>query len=694
MNFLYPLFLAGCFAILLPLLFHLIRRSTKTKVPFSALRFLQPSLPRLTRKSRLEHLWLLLLRCLILILLALAFARPYLQKALTPQSSQNPRRHLFLIDSSASMRRDRTWDRALQILSEKLAEMDPQSLAAIYSFDMSLHRMMSFEQWEATPSADRKRQILNRAKRQSPSWRATHLGNALMEGMDLLEESARMNEDSSDSHDGRMIVISDLQSGMFLDGIGELEWHKGLVVEFIPVELESSTNAGIHILTNPQAGFLENEIAQIRIANTSDSQKESFEYGWIEKSSDLQLTSQTEIYLPPGKSRVVEIPKLPDDFSPDILRLVGDEHDFDNIAWRVPLRARQSQVLYFGQSQAADSSQPLYYLEKAFQQTRHHVVHLKRISPDNPLNQLTESEFDDPRLIVIASPLDPQLTDSVRRLISNGATGLLVLHREDLASTLQSLVDDSIDVAQADPSNYALLSEIDFQHPIFKSFADPRFSDFSKIKFWQHYRIQFDETMAAVLARFDDGSPALAQFDLGRGSLLVAAFGWQPRQSQFALSTKFVPFLYSLLDFGESHADIKSQYLVGQSVDLSSLTGAISITKPDGKRIELKGKRFDATSIPGIYTIEGEASTRFAVNLDPRESDTTPLPEETLAGLGIPMAVSVKPESSPIAKAAQAKLEAVEIESTQKYWKWLVLAALLLATIETFFAGLLARRSI
>ena len=64
MAFLAPLFLLGALAIGAPILFHLIRRHTKDVVPFSSLMFLRPSPPRVHRRSRLENLWLLLLRCL------------------------------------------------------------------------------------------------------------------------------------------------------------------------------------------------------------------------------------------------------------------------------------------------------------------------------------------------------------------------------------------------------------------------------------------------------------------------------------------------------------------------------------------------------------------------------------------------------------------------------------------------------
>ena len=51
MSFLAPLFLIGAAAIALPIVFHLIRRTVKDRVPFSALLFLKPSPPRLTNGS-------------------------------------------------------------------------------------------------------------------------------------------------------------------------------------------------------------------------------------------------------------------------------------------------------------------------------------------------------------------------------------------------------------------------------------------------------------------------------------------------------------------------------------------------------------------------------------------------------------------------------------------------------------------
>ncbi len=106
MSFLAPLFLLGGLAVAVPVVFHLVRRSSREKQVFSSLMFLKPTPPRMTRRNRLENIFLLLLRCLAICILAFAFARPFLQKpmAATPTSGAGAQ-IVLLLDTSASMKR-------------------------------------------------------------------------------------------------------------------------------------------------------------------------------------------------------------------------------------------------------------------------------------------------------------------------------------------------------------------------------------------------------------------------------------------------------------------------------------------------------------------------------------------------------------------------------------------------------------
>src|SRR5580704_10493960 len=102
MGFLAPWFLIGAAAVALPVYLHLLRRHTTTPRPFSSLMFFERRTQSSIRHRRLRYLLLLSLRMLLLALLALAFANPYLKRNAAAASSD--RILLLVIDDSFSMR--------------------------------------------------------------------------------------------------------------------------------------------------------------------------------------------------------------------------------------------------------------------------------------------------------------------------------------------------------------------------------------------------------------------------------------------------------------------------------------------------------------------------------------------------------------------------------------------------------------
>src|SRR5215467_15485926 len=78
MAFINPFFLIGVLAATIPVVVHLVRRTRAPRVPFPSLMFIRQIEQKTIRRRRLRNLWLLVLRCLALLLLALAFSRPYI----------------------------------------------------------------------------------------------------------------------------------------------------------------------------------------------------------------------------------------------------------------------------------------------------------------------------------------------------------------------------------------------------------------------------------------------------------------------------------------------------------------------------------------------------------------------------------------------------------------------------------------
>jgi hypothetical protein len=246
-----------------------------------------------------------------------------------------------------------------------------------------------------------------------------------------------------------------------------------------------------------------------------------------------------------------------------------------------------------------------------------------------------------------------------------------------------------------DQAAFVLFSEIDFTSPVFAAFAEPRFGDFSKVRFWNHQRFELQpEANARVLARFDDGSPALWEQPVGNGRALVFASTWRPADSQLALSSKFVPLLSSVLNQAAGIEREPAQHLVvGDPMDIPPTNEPVKVRTPAGVETALPAgeRKFVETSEPGIYELHlpQEKSSTLAVNLPSAESDTAPLPADRLEQLGV--RIGELPNRAQL-EERERQLRDIELESRQKLWQWLVVVVIAVLGVETVLAGRATRQ--
>src|SRR6266404_7131550 len=305
MNFLAPLFLAGAAAIALPVLFHLIRRTTREKTVFSSLMFLMPSPPRLTRRSRLEHILLLALRCLVLCLLALGFSRPFLKKPMNNDpASGAARRFVMLIDTSASMRRANLWPDAVSKAKSILRQTSPGDQVAVFTFDRQLTPLVSFDQWNAAAVGERVVLASGKLAETTPGWSSTHLGDALISAAEALADTGGKQI----SGRRQIVLISDLQEGSRLEQLQGYEWPKGIELSVEVVKPKHVSNAGIQLAGEADNGEARGRASvRIRVSNAADSRREQFKVGWAQPDGAF-VGQPTSLYVPPGQSRIVPLP--------------------------------------------------------------------------------------------------------------------------------------------------------------------------------------------------------------------------------------------------------------------------------------------------------------------------------------------------------------------------------------------------
>jgi hypothetical protein len=701
MNFLAPLFLIGGLAVALPVVFHLIRRTTRERKSFSSLMFLLPSPPRLTRRSRLEHLLLLLLRCGVLCLLALGFARPYIKKALdNNQPTGSAKRTVLLVDTSASMRRANLWADARSRAESIVRDASPADQIALMTFDRQLHELINFDEWNRTAAGERVALAVQKLSETSPNWSATHLGEALISAAETLADT----RGKAVTGPRQIIIVSDLQEGSRMEQLQGYEWPKGIEVTIEPIKARRISNAGLQLVTEiDDTGSKELTSVRVRVANSSESRIEQFKVGWAAADGRAMAGQPINIYVPAGQSRIVAVPMLTNALASmkfDRIILQGDEEEFDNTVYVVPPEKSRMSVWYLGTESEKDPHQPLYFLQHAFQETRRQAVRIIQGTTNGPGFSPSTSGKEGPgedawSLAVVTEPISDNAARTLRDDVKNGKTVLVVMKDERIAPTLAQLVGvERLNVQEAQVHNYAMLAEIDFRHPLFAPFADPRFSDFTKIHFWKYRKIDAASIPnARVLAKFESAEPALLEVAAGKGKVFVLTSGWQPEDSQLALSTKFVPILYAFLEESGAAAPPPTQYYVGDNVPLGPNEPGSTVHAPDGSELRLSPGEatFSQTMAPGIYTLGTQPGRRFAVNLDAAESRTAPMPLDELERLGAP--IVHQPTVATREAERKVRLRNTELEERQKLWRWFLLGTLGVLLVETWLAGLTARRT-
>jgi len=697
MSFLAPLFLLGGAAVALPVVFHLIRRTSRVRTRFSSLMFLRPGPPRMTRRNRLEDLLLLCLRCAVVGLLALAFSRPLWRNPEAAQAGPaQSRRVIALLDVSASMRRSGLWEQAQRRLEQLVEGMDAGDELAVWVFDRHAQGVFDVADWSGVPRGDRVSWVRSRLAGQEPGWSSTHLDQALIEAADAL--AARREETLGGRR--QVVVISDLQEGSHLDDLQGYDWPDGIEIVLEELEPPDTSNAGIQQVATsgaPIRGSGAEALVRVRVENAADATVEQFQVGWTRVDGPAWIGSEVQVHVPAGQSRVVSLPVPAVESNASVLRLRGDEEPFDNNLFLATTEPRHVQLLYFGGEVATNSAQPRFFLEHAFR--------------DTPLRKLTfvgrDGLGDDPAellrqavLVIATGRLSEVAGEALARWVRQGNTAVLA------PVDLETAVNHARAFGQPDwfreeitPTEYAMLGTIDFQHPLFEPFADARFSDFTKIHFWQYRRIAPEALdRAQIVARLDGGDPLLVEAVMGQGRLFLLASGWHPADSQLAISSKFVPLLFRILEVAGGVPAAADPKRVGDVLngpgDGRDREAGLRVVRPDGSEWvrSTEGSRSLVADAPGLYQVTtDDYSTPVAVNLEPAESRTGPFDADQLASLGVPLAKSER--QIEIEERRRAQLTFSELEKRQKLWRWFLLGTLTIVMLETWLGGRRARHA-
>ena len=666
MNFLTPLFLIGLAGLAVPVLLHLIQRERKQVVPFPSLMFLRRIPYQSVRRRRIRHWLLLLLRAAALALIVLAFARPFFRGADPAAAAAGGAREVvILVDRSYSMSYGDRWQRAIAAARQAVDGLTAADRASIVFFgatpDVALR---------STSDKGRLQSALAAAQ---VSAAATHYGPVLKLAGSILAESTLPRRE--------VVLVTDFQRGGWRGADG-VRLPDGALLTPAAVGDSETANLSVTPVAIERSMFSNQERVTVTagVANHGGGIVDGVDVTLEMNGRGIQTqrlrlephasTSTTFAPVTLSGSELRASVRLGDD------RLARDNVFHFTVAAGLPVhtvlagRGREG-GLYVGRALAVGES-PRFAL----------------VARD--ADAVTADDLQPGALVVLNDvQVSAATADRLGRFVERGG-GLLVVASQrgtwpqDRAALLPALPGEVIDRTRGPAGR---LVGLEYGHPVFEPFRAPRSGDFSAVRFYG-YRTLSLQPGANVLARFDDGAPALVERRMGNGRVLVWASSLDLDWNDLAVKPVFLPFVHQMSRYLAAYRQPEPWLTVGEVLDpsrsvASSAADLRTVVSPSGQRISLDPEGGDVVELgeQGFYELRGATATgapaaTVAVNVDLAESDLTPMdPNEVVAAVG--------GRGTATAGAGGTEMTDTTREATQRVWWYLLFAAALFLGAET-----------
>lgn len=681
MGFLSPWFLAGVVAVGIPIWVHLIRREQAIRLPFSSLMFLQRIPIKTMSRKRLKYFLLLSMRMLILVLLALAFARPYFPWLTGPLAGGASEQYgVILLDTSMSMQYGDRWDQALAAADEAIGELGNTQEAQIVTFASDFQILN-------LPTSDKAalRAALEQAE---PTAAPTSYTQAFRAAERIAEEAGRPLS---------VVLITDLQRAGLSTGMqGSLPpVAEFRVVNVAEGESPNWTVEGVRSRrTVYRARYPDRLLVQLRGSGTVQATKE-VTFTLLGREIERQTVGIPASGVAAVAFEGFDVPL--GENPAEITIGPADDLPLDDTFYFTLERREANRVLFLRESGAEGE---LYYLRNALAAETDSPFLMEARSPAGALS-VPLREY---AMVVLSNvrQLPGAVASQLREYVEQGG-GLLITAGSNttpgLAAQLQEVWPGRTlekRLMTREGERLVLLGQFDRDHPVFRDLREAGTDSLRAVEVYAYLRL---ESEGAVPLRYSNGDPALVEKTVGQGRVMLLTTSFDNVWSDFPLHPVFVPLVYQMIRHTAQMSDEAPSYAIPSTVSLRELArgqgpqdeGASNriwtILGPEGEReLPLASEAeqdFLVLRRPGLYEVrQANRTHRLAANPDPRESDLTPLsPEDEALWLSAARAPTEE-------AAAQAAVAAgPEQAQRQTVWWYLLLLALAVAAVEAYLAN-------
>lgn len=658
--------LGGLAAASIPILLHLLNRRKFRERRWAAMRFLLAAIKKNQRRIRLEQLLLLAVRTLLILLVVLAMARPFLESYQPIALGQRSHRVLVL-DGSLSMgytTADTSRFEQAKSLAQRMVK-DSRRGDAISVVLMGDPPKVVVP----GPSAN-----LGEVSKEIAEIAQTHGTVDLTATFEAVDRVLA----ASDIPQKEVVFLSDLQASSWRKGRGADDGLRRAAAKLtardarsivIDVGATGGPNRAITDLALNLPVVTVGGPSPVVTATLKNFGREPAPGVRVRLVVDGQVTDEQQVSLEPGEDRAVAFVTAFAAAGDHLVEVLIDDDPLpiDNHRWlAVPVRERLKALLVDGDPRPETFGAETDYLTQAIDPiedsgTAPSVIQAE-VAGESQLRNRELTGYD---VIVLANVA--QFTAEEARLLDSylqQGGGLVVFAGDRVAAEnynrllynggkgfLPAEIGATVGDAQKPTESSFGLDPLDFAHPIvaeYKGAAENVAAGLTGVKAWQYLKLTPAKgTTAEVALAFETGDPAVLEMPYGRGRVYLIATAADAGWSDWPLHPSYPPVMEQILLRAAAGKLDERNTRVGRPLDLAfgaSGAGApLTVVTPSQKAVpgklaadgDVSRLHFEETDLSGPYRAKigppVAIDALFAADPDPAESAPEKLDEPALA---------------------------------------------------------------
>jgi hypothetical protein len=612
MGLLAPWFMAGAAAVALPIYLHLLRRHRANPRPFTSLMFFERRTQSSIKHRRLQYLLLLSLRLALLLLVALAFANPFINRQ-SASAGAGDKLMLLAIDNSFSMRAgSRLADARREALS-LLASRRPSERAQIITLGSQVRFLT-----EATQDPGALRAAVESVEPGDSRASFSELAHALRS----VAESARTPIE--------LHLFSDMQKSGMPSSFSEMVLPADVSLVLHPVARNAVPNWAVESVDAP---------GQVREPNkaTVHAVVAGYHTPVATRTVSLvvngKLIATRSVGVPAGGRATVEFPSLdvPYGFSRCEVRIdSADSLPADDLSLFTVQRSDPERVLFVHES--SDSRSPVYF-HAALAAAAEKAFNLEAVTVDQ-----VASVQPSPYAFVVLSDipsLPASFEDELQKYVRGGGSVLVTAGTSAARERQVALFGDKIVDSRyysRDGARFLTVGDADLSHPSIGK------ADWSGVRFY--FAVHVNAANSRVVASLTDRTPLLLEKKVGEGRVLLLGSGLDNLTNDFPVHPVFIPFVAQTARYLSGTERRSGARVVDSFLELRNGKQqgvGVEVIDPAGRRALSLSEAASAETFQlrraGFYELHLANGRRdvVGVNADRRESDLDVMPDDVLS---------------------------------------------------------------